>query len=391
MANQTYDAIVVGAGYVGCSVAYHLAAAGLKTVLLDRDTVGGGASRCNYGNIQVQDAELEHSLPMVQAGYARFEGLEERLGYNFHLRRIHSLLLIENESQWALMDARRKKLEEAGIISELVPAKRLLEIEPLVDPTYLLGALYYPHEGQIYPFDFLSAFVRRGRKLGMDLYTQSEVTGFDVRGGRVCGVNTTQGNLSAGVTVLTTGAWTAELGRLVERHWDVRYIIGQAMITAAVELVLGGHVTSAAFFEAESSGEEETAAMALTQSDHGHFLLGEAIANRSNFKPDLTACAIRLIAKATTRFFPILAQLDVFRAWATPVAFTLDSLPLLGPVAGLEGLILATAFRSTVIITPLVGEIVAQLVTRGSCDLLDISAFSPNRTIKLDGEDSHAC
>ena len=72
----TFDAVVVGAGYIGCSVAYHLANAGLRTVLIDRRESAGEASRANYGNIQVQDAELDHSLPMIQAGYACFADLE---------------------------------------------------------------------------------------------------------------------------------------------------------------------------------------------------------------------------------------------------------------------------------------------------------------------------
>ena len=58
MPARTYDAIVVGAGYIGCAVAAALSETGLRTALLDRGDVPGGASRANYGNVQVQDAEL---------------------------------------------------------------------------------------------------------------------------------------------------------------------------------------------------------------------------------------------------------------------------------------------------------------------------------------------
>lgn len=73
--------MVIGAGYIGCAVSYNMAAAGLKTVLIDRAAAGSQASLRNYGNVQIQDAELDHSLPMITAGASRFEQLEEKLGY----------------------------------------------------------------------------------------------------------------------------------------------------------------------------------------------------------------------------------------------------------------------------------------------------------------------
>ena len=120
---NTYDALVVGAGYIGCVVAYHLAASGLRTALLDQETIAGGASRANYGNVQVQDAELDHSLPMVTAGFARFERLEEELANPVGYRRIGSLLLIETERQWHAMEARLPALHAAGVSAEMVPAR----------------------------------------------------------------------------------------------------------------------------------------------------------------------------------------------------------------------------------------------------------------------------
>jgi glycine/D-amino acid oxidase-like deaminating enzyme len=70
----------------------------------------------------------------------------------------------------------------------------------------------------------------------------------------------------------------------------------------------------------------------------------------------------------------------VLRGWAAPVAFTADGLPFLGPVNGVEGLILATAFKSTVVVAPLVGETVAQLVLEGRTDF-DLTPFSPDREV----------
>ena len=380
---NTYDALVVGAGYIGCAVAYHLAASGLRTALLDQGTVAGGASRANYGNVQVQDAELDHSLPMVIAGFARFEQLEEKLANPIGYRRIGSLLLIETERQWHTMEARLPALHAAGISAELVPANGLPEIEPLLDHRAVLGACYYANEGQVYPFALMWAYLRRARSHGLTLNTHTEVIGFDVRGERLRGVRTSRGDFSTGVVVLTIGAWTRRLGRTLGLNWDIRHVHGQAIVTERMEQLLNCHIASAAFFEdihEETYGSGARAVLAISQATHGNVLLGEAAVVTDDLGFRSTPGGQTAIADVVGRFFPALCRLRVLRGWGAPVAFTADSLPFLGPVNGVKGLILATAFKSTVIVTPLVGETVAQLVLDGRTDL-DLTPFSPDREI----------
>ncbi len=158
-----FDAIVVGAGYIGSSVAYHLSRAGLKTAIFDQGSMAAGASRANYGNIQIQDLELQHSVPMIQLGQSRFATLEEELDWDLGLRKLGGLLPIENENQWTIMAEREKALQAIGIQSELIPAKRLQEVEPCIDPSGLLGGLYHLHEGQLDPFQLINAYLTRGR------------------------------------------------------------------------------------------------------------------------------------------------------------------------------------------------------------------------------------
>lgn len=381
---QTYDALVVGGGYIGCSVAYHLSKAGLKTALVEQKHIGSGASQGNFGNIQVQDAELEYSLPMVKAGLERFASLEGELGMPVHLRPYAGILLIENESQWRTMEKRMQRLHQAGINSELVTAKHVAEIEPLIDGRAILGMLYYPHEGQVYPFHLMAAYIKRGREAGLDVLTHTTVTDFHVEAGRLTGVATSRGAISAAATVLTTGAWTRPLGRLLDRDWPVHHIHAQAVATEPVQLCLRGHVASAAFFEA-MSGEDESSAdsaiLALSQSPHGNFLLGEATRATEAYPLHSTAGAFTAIAGQVVHYLPALANLKVIRGWAANVAHTDDGRPLFGAVADLPGLYLATAFRSTVIVTPLAGETMTELITTGRSSL-DLSAFSPDRFAK---------
>jgi len=383
MPAHTYDAIVVGAGYIGCAVAHALTLAGLRTALLDQGDVPGGASRANYGNVQVQDAEIAHSLPMVTVGYRRFTDLEEELGCSVGYRRVGSLLLIETEAQWQLMAARIPMLRAAGIQAELVPAERLAELEPLLDRRAVLGACFHPDEGQVSPFAFMAAYLRRGRQAGLSIHAHTEVTGFDIHGGRMRGLLTRDGQFSSDTVILTSGAWTPRLGRLIGRDWSISHVHGQALVTERSDLRLRNHLAAAAFFEAmhdEPADAPAGAVLAVSQTAEGHFLLGEAGVITDDLGTHSTAAGQAAIAREVTHFLPSVARLRVLRGWAAPVAFTADGLPFLGPVDGLPRLILATAFKSTVIVAPLIGSTVAQLICEGRTDL-DLTPFSPDREI----------
>jgi glycine/D-amino acid oxidase-like deaminating enzyme len=377
---NTFDAIVVGAGYIGSSVAYHLCSAGLKTALFDQGPIAAGASRANFGNIQIQDLELSNCVELINTARTYFANLEEELGRMVGLRRIGGLLPIENEVQWQRMVERLKVLQAAGIPAELVPAERLNEVEPLLDPRGLLGGLYHASEGQVDPFQLIWAYLVQARRRGLQEYYYTSVTGFDVQGEALKGILTPNGRYSAGSVVLCTGAHTRQLGHLLGRDWDIHYVLGQALATEPVELVLRNHVASASFFEPaeESQKGAVRANFALSQSLHGHLLLGEAMYEAGHFQRHVPSQSLPAIAACVQRYFPAFRKLRALRGWSAPVAHTSDSCPLLGPVAGLPGLYLATAFRSTVIVTPLVGETMAQLITQGRSKI-DLGHFSPER------------
>ena len=126
------------------------------------------------------------------------------------------------------------------------------------------------------------------------------------------------------------------------------------------------------------------AVLALAQSEEGHFLLGEAGLVTEDMGKHASWQGQAAIAAEVARFFPALSRLRVLRGWAAPVAYTDDGLPYLGPVADLPGLLLATAFKSTVVVTPWIGRVVVDLVRRGSAALPDwpgLAAFSPDRAL----------
>ncbi len=377
-----FDAIVIGAGYIGCSVAYHLCEAGLKTALFDQGSIAAGASAANYGNIQIQDMELSKSTDLTKRGIASFSTLEDELDWKLGIRKIGGLLPIENENQWNILNRRKENLNQIGIPSEIITTKQLKEVEPFLNSRNMLGGLYHADEGQIDPFQLIWAYFSRAKQKGLSAYFHTQVIGFDIAQGNIQGVITNQGNFKAKNVVVCTGAYTAKLGQSIGKKWNAHYVLGQSMVTERVNIRLNNHLASASFFEEGADVPKGTiiANMAISQSTHGNILIGEAMFESNQFPIKVPAKSITSISQSWVNYFPDLAKLRILRSWSAPVADVKDGLPLFGPVNDISGLYLATAFRSTVIITPIVGKTIAQLITSNQCDL-NIESFLPERQI----------
>ncbi|MBE0686998.1 MAG: FAD-binding oxidoreductase [Anaerolineaceae bacterium] len=381
---NTFDVIIIGAGVVGCSIAYHLTKAGFKVALIEQKHVGSGASGANFGMVQSNDVELKNSIPMVMKSYKRFDNLEEELGMTFGFRRIASLRLLSSESQWENSKERSQILPGAGIPYEYVPPERIPEIEPAVNPEGLFGATYASYQGQLNPFLLMWAFLRKALQMGLTLFSYTVVTDFIINGGKILGVETTKGILNADFVVLATAAWTRKLGAKLGYQWNIHTFRASAMVTERFSyLQLNTIVTSADHIETQISGPEdaELTVMALSQTSEGNFLIAQADRPGEILDGKISHIAPQAMSTITTRFFPVLAKAKIIRTWTAPTTYTDDGMPLLGSVSDLQGLILAASFRSAIVHSPIAGEIVTQLISQGYCNLIDISPFSPERTM----------
>jgi glycine/D-amino acid oxidase-like deaminating enzyme len=233
------------------------------------------------------------------------------------------------------------------------------------------------------------AFIRRALAQGLSLHTSTEVTGFEIAGNQIRGVHTNRGEFSAGNVVLATAAWTRYLGKMLGYNWNIEHFRGSAMASEALsEFKLRTIVSSQDHIEipVTSQDDAELTILALTQLQDGHFLIAQSNRPGNDLSKAISAVAPRAIAIMAGRYFPILRKVRILRTWTAPSAFTEDGCPFLGPLKDLDGLILATAFRSSIIYTPIVGEIVTQLVKTGRCDVVDISHFSPDRGMQATDE-----
>src|SRR5882762_10123959 len=187
------DVVVIGAGIMGVSTAYHLARrrAG-RIVVLERDDVCSGSTALASGGIRHQYANRV-GIELTLAGIETFERFEVEFGVDPSFRQHGYLILIATEEERA--SARRSVAlqRSLGVAVELLDAAATRALCPYLNTGDLLGATYTPRDGYADPYSCATAIAARARDLGVTIKQQHEVRGFIRAGDRVLGVTTAAG------------------------------------------------------------------------------------------------------------------------------------------------------------------------------------------------------
>jgi len=211
----TADVVIVGAGAIGCSVAYHLALRGAGSiVVLERDAIGAGTTSKAAGGIRAQfgtETEIRFSLEAL----AFFRRFKEELGADAEFRQIGYLTLITAPDDLAAYERRVELQRGFGVDVRIISPDDARAIVPGLLTDDLLAAVYCPTDGYAGPYEVTMGLVARARERGVRFVEGVEVTGITVEGGRVAGVETTAGAISTRVVVNAAGPAAAHVGRMV--------------------------------------------------------------------------------------------------------------------------------------------------------------------------------
>ena len=365
-----YQAIVVGGGYFGCSIGYHLAKAGVRTLLLEKNTVGSGASGANFGNVQVQDCNMGLSLDLTLAGFARMQGMEAELQADIGFKPQPSLIGAEKEAHLPELRKLHEEKRDAGMDIRWLEGEKLAEMEPNLAPGSVLAATYFL-QGAVYPFHYMYAMLKRGRALGLAVRENAAVARLLMEGGACKGVVLATGEtLRAEQVVVTAGAGTRGLCRDAGLDVPVQSVKAEGMVTEALKPFLRTYYSSAAFFAEAHSQEAAATSLCIGQSHYGNLLVAETTKPHQwvseNLQDATSLEHLRNLRGKLLAFFPALKDIQILRSWVTASPYMDSCNPVLG-ISSVPGLLLASGFKSAVILSAIAGEIVAELVQKGTC------------------------
>ncbi len=368
--NNNISAIVIGGGYFGCSISYHLVKSGVRTILFEQNEVSSGASGANFGCVQVQDASDGLSLELTLKGFERMKGMEKELNRNIGFGLSGSLITAEKESHLKELELRYKEKKEAGLDIKWIEGKDINDYEPNLKKGYALAATYYL-QGRIYPFHYIYSLILRARENGLLLRENTTVKELLIEGGKCTGVILDSNEtIRADHVVVSAGSWTKALCEKAGLYVPVHNVKAEAFVTEPIKPYVKNFYSSAGFFAEAHSKDGVAMSLCLTQSHYGNLLVGETAKPDASVKPELndvtSAEHCSRVKRALLEAFPGLEKLQVLRSWVTKSPFTDSCLPVLGP-APIDGLIIAAGFKSASVMSPMAGEIVTDLITKGKC------------------------
>jgi D-amino-acid dehydrogenase len=373
-----YDAIVVGGGIVGMSTAYHLVCAGAKTLLIDRGDRGratdaGAGILSPETNSRDPDAWFHFAIAAVAYYPTLIQRLQEEQGGDTGYARCGQLLVAVSEDEFAPFERARQLIlgrqEQRGRPSPddlyVLSGSAARELFPPLAPIY--GALYHRNAARVDGRLLNRALQQVATQRGLTIQ-QGSVERLVVEPGAVTGVVVAGATLTAGQVIIAGGAWSQAFGAQLGITIPVAPQRGQI-----IHLGLPG---------------TDTTAWPMLSAFRGHYMVtwpdsrvavGATRETGSGFHPHTTVAGVQEVLSEALRVAPGLAQAEIrdMRVGLRPL--TIDTMPVLGSVPGVENVFLVTGHGPTgLTLGPYSGKVIADLAL-GQPAATDISAFHVTR------------
>ena len=367
---ETADVVIVGAGVVGCSIAYHLAErrAG-RVIVLERGQIGSGTSSRGSGGVRLQFSTAINIQLSLQA-LPVFEQFEERFGVDPEYQQRGYLFLAEDEDLLAAFRRNLALQQEFGVPSREVSPAEIRELLPYLNVDDVLGGTYCAKDGRLRPEKVVGAFADRARALGAEIREWVAVGGLRRSGERVTGVETAFGAIESPVVVNACGPWAAALSAMAGVDEPITPLRRQQFLTEPTDLVPKPTpfvIDGDRSFSFHSLGDQIRVGMARPGEVSGW-----------DDRPQLDL--IPLIRQRLAHRAPILGDLQIVSAYAGLYEMSPDAHPIIGWAPGAPGLLLCNGFSGHGIMhSPIVGRLVAELILDGAARTVDISPLRPSR------------
>lgn len=209
------EVVVVGGGVIGVSVAYHLAEAGIQdVVLLERKELTSGTTWHAAGLV----GQLRTSINMTKlARYTSelYRGLEAETGQATGYRQCGSISIAATAERFEELKRSASMAKVFGLEVNVLSVPEIAERYPLIQTDDLFGGIHIPSDGYANAVDITQALAKGAKQRGARLFTHTKVEAVLQEGGRVTGVRTAQGEISAKYVVICGGMWSRDLASSV--------------------------------------------------------------------------------------------------------------------------------------------------------------------------------
>jgi glycine oxidase len=388
---ESADVVVIGAGIIGCSVAYYLSQTGLKVCILERDSVASGASGHGHGSMSTVGRDFErgphYDLGLIGKNmYPQLVGeVQEETGIDslFHERPGLSLAILEEEEA-IFKEAMSWQMNYVDM--KWIDPEDIHQIEPRITSKVIGGVLYSHSQVDAYRLSLglVAAVEKRGGFLKI-----REAVGLKTKGDKVTGVLYQGGEIVCDNVVIAMGAWSGPVREWLDFPVPVKPLKGEVL-----HLRMNGDPPPI-FIATARHGPiiPRKDGLLLCGSTGGVSMSGSDVTAKHGFDPkDMTEWSFdlhptedgrRTILEKVTEIMPDIADAYLVDHLAGVRPLSADRMPIMGSVPSRRGVYLATGHGTKGIhLAAVTGKVVSQLITVGKTDVpVAVETFSPSRFV----------
>lgn len=372
MTSSSNEVVIIGAGIAGISTAYFLAQSGIRSTIIEKDSVGSHASGFAYGGLSpLSGAGIPGPMaPVALEGFRLHKKLSEELhaqtGVNTEYRERPALALaFTNEEASRLRAATSRQQAHQGFKVNWLDQQQARQIEPRISDE-AIGGTYIVGGADVEPYRFSLSLAQAVENLGSEI-RHGVVTGLNTSGGKVTGVVTESGEISCDRVVFALGPWSAQISEWIDVPIEIRPLKGQIIRLQA---------PGAPFTASIGYGPH----YATTKPDG--LLWAGTTEEEAGFDEQPTPFGRDSVMESLLRMIPSIEDAELVQHTACMRPVSSDGMIVLGAVPGVDGAFISTGGgRKGILYGPAMGRMTADLVTRGSTDI-PIDAFDPGRFAK---------
>ncbi len=360
---ESADILIIGGGVMGASIAYHLAKEGSsRIILLEREAICNGTTG-RSGAIVRQHYSNDFTIRMAKESLTVFQHFNDLVGGDCGFVTT-GMVVLTGESGADALRANVQMQQEQGINTRMIAAGELSDVAPEYSGEGVVAACYEAHAGVADPMATTTSFANRARELGAIIREGVTVTHILKQNGRVTGVRTVDGDISAPKVVLAANVWSGRLAQgigialpiLPTRHPMVVLRRPNDFGGRQGYHAVGLDLTRQIYLRPDVGGVTLVGSTedVLTASDPDHYAQGLSEEEIRHFRT-MSGGSIPALARAVPR-----------GGWAGIYDDTPDYHPILDQFAACEGLYCAVGFSGHGFkLSPVVGQWMAQLVLTG--------------------------
>ncbi len=366
------DVTIIGAGVIGCSVAFHLARLGCTNVLLiDKEALpGSGSTSKANGGIRAQFT-TDVNIAMSLASMDILDALADEIGEPPVYRKAGYLFLTSDPARVSAMAAAAAFQRARGVSVEMLDAEGVRAKAPYAAGR-IAGGTFGSRDGFIDPGGLTSFFLREATRGGVRTRYGAEVTAIDREGSGTFRLTTAAGEIRAPLVVDAAGPFAGRVASLVGVDVPVVPVRRHLLVSGpcpALPPVIPMTIDADTGVLIRREGIRILIAHSNPDEPPGF---------NSAFDPDFP---LRIAGPVDARFPAVgAAGIDIRRSWSGLYEVTPDHHAILGPVAGVPGFLVVAGFSGHGIMhAPAAGRAAAEMLVRGRSESVDVSALSLER------------